>query len=346
MKNVVVFVGSRANNGRLNSLIKELQISKEFEVHVIGACSLNQIEHDLVLDYYIHADMYNDTPGNRGKTISMVISSMVDWLGFWKMDYAICHGDRFETLGFAIACNYSQVPLVHMEAGELSNTDNDTRWAISELSQHHMANSFNSYSRLVKMLKYNPHRVGSPIADYILNGEFKKGEYDHVLIVYNPVSSKETDEFVKVIMDVVFQHSDIDFIWVNPNIDPGNKDLIMNIRHQVEAYPNLFYVKNLTQNKYIQLIMDSILMLGNASSGIHEGCVLGVPNLMYGVRQGCRELFQNSRNYYCYTSITNDIDLVLDSYKKDGLHRYKYKGELGRGDCSKKVVDYLIQLGE
>jgi UDP-N-acetylglucosamine 2-epimerase len=99
--NIVVFVGSRANLGRLESLIKELKNHLEFKVYVIGACTLDQVDHDIDLDYYIHADMYRDIYGNRAKSSSMITMSMIDWLGYYKMDMAICHGDRFETLGFA-----------------------------------------------------------------------------------------------------------------------------------------------------------------------------------------------------------------------------------------------------
>jgi UDP-N-acetylglucosamine 2-epimerase (non-hydrolysing) len=344
--NIVVFVGSRANLGRLESLIKELKNHLEFKVYVIGACTLDQVDHDIDLDYYIHADMYRDIYGNRAKSSSMITMSMIDWLGYYKMDMAICHGDRFETLGFAIACNYSKIPLMHMEAGDMSYIDNDTRWAITSLSSFHMATTFTSYARLKDQKIFNPYHVGSPIVDYILNNEFKVSTTNHhVLIAYNPTDPSEFEDFLEIIEILVVRYKTIKFIWINPNIDPGNKMIVSEILNSARENCNIEYIKNVCHEKYIELMANSICVIGNSSSGIREGCVLGVYNLLYGYRQGTREVFSNTYNFKCRVSFVNEFDNIITDYTLNGLHRKKYNDQLGKGDTCKKVAQILLEIG-
>ena len=345
--NIVVFLGSRANLGRLESLIKELKKHLELYVFVIGACTLDQVDHEIDLEYYIQADMYRDNYGNRAKSSSLITLSTVDWLGHYKMDLAICHGDRFETLGFAIACNYSNVPLIHMEAGDMSNVDNDTRWAISTLASYHMATTFLSYSRLKSQRIFNPYHVGSPIVDYILGNEFKVSSSNHhVLIAYNPVNIKEFMEFLKIIEILVVRYKTINFIWINPNIDPGNKIMVKEISICAKENCNINSIKNVSHEDYIGLMANAICIIGNSSSGIREGCVLGVSNLLYGTRQGNREIFPNTNNFYCETSYINAFDNIIDEYKLKGLNRLPYNGQLGQGDTCKKVIDIILEIGD
>jgi UDP-hydrolysing UDP-N-acetyl-D-glucosamine 2-epimerase len=347
MKNVVLFVGSRANYGRLISLIDALNKDQEINVYIIGACTLNKVKHNIGLDLYIHADMYDcDLPGNRANTIAMVSMATTQWLMSNKMDIAVVHGDRFECLGFAIAVNMNEVPLIHMEAGDITNIDNEVRWAISQLSQFHMCNCYDSYNRMrmESNKRYNPYNVGSTIVEYIQKGEFKHKELHHVLVLYNPVNENEFEEFIKVIGTLVKDYPDIIFKWVNPNIDPGNKKMVEKIKHVWQTHLNLDYIPNLELDDYIQSMADSIFMIGNTSSGIKEGYVLGVPYLMYGGRQGNREVFLNTMDFHCISSILETAREYLDQYRINGLSRFPYRGELGKGNTSKDVIDLIKSL--
>jgi GDP/UDP-N,N'-diacetylbacillosamine 2-epimerase (hydrolysing) len=344
MKKIVIFVGSRANHGRLISLIKALE--EEFNVYIIGACTLDKVEHSLATNLYIHADMYDDIPGNKATTISLVAITATTWLMGKGIDLAIVHGDRFECLGFAIAVNANGIPLIHMEAGEITNIDNDVRWAISALSKYHLCPTVMSTNRMLSPTGlYNPYFVGSPIVDYIKQRNFKSKKPHHILILYNPVTNKEFFGFSEYIEDLILAYSNTLFKWVNPNIDPGNREIVRKM-HQIEkSYRKLEFLKNLNQDDYLQLITDSIFMTGNTSSGIKEGYVLGVPFLMYGTRQGNREVFANTQSFYTKSSILKEAKSYLTHYKQNSreleLNRVAYKGELGKGNCVKKVIEFI-----
>lgn len=346
MKNVVFFIGSRANYGRLISVIEEFKKDKEIEVYIIGACTFNQVSHKLHIDHYISADMYRDVPGNRANTISLVAMNTTAWLMSNKMDYAIVHGDRFECLGFAIAANSNEVPLIHMEAGETTKIDNDTRWAITALSKIHMCPTFISYSRMSGRNMYEPHNVGSPVVDYINDMNFEKTEKKQILILYNPNTMVEFEDFIYIIEHLIIKFFDFNFVWVNPNIDPGNKDMVNKIKHLWQTHINIEFVKNLDLDQYLNLLYNSIFMIGNSSSGIKEGHVLGVPYLMYGTRQGARQVFYNTESFYDKKKILERASDIIRSYISAGLIRYKYDGILGNGDTSKKVLEIVKKVQE
>ena len=57
-----------------------------------------------------------------------------------KPDFVLTVGDRYETLATAIAATYMNIPLGHIQGGEVSgNLDENVRHAITKLSHYHFA---------------------------------------------------------------------------------------------------------------------------------------------------------------------------------------------------------------
>lgn len=334
-KRIVIFVGSRANYGRLISVIRYLQANDTFEVKIVGACTLNKVEHDLKLDYYISADMHEDTKANRANTIAIVSSNVSTWLAFNKPDMAIVHGDRFECLGFALACHYAEIPLVHMEAGECTNNDNGTRWAISALADIRIAPTISSYNHLINGGHLNSYFLGSPVIDYLKNAESEIANinYDFVLILYNPVNRHELVKFVSVIEDLAHdeEFKQVKFIWINPNIDPGNKQVVRWAKLLDGDIPNLKFEVNLNQRHFIAYLKSCLCLLGNTSAGIKEGAYLGIPYAYFGNRQGTREMGNNIIDW--------DIEVIKRFIREKT--RFKYTGLFGDGNTSKLLVDVI-----
>ena len=344
---VVVFIGGRANHGRLYSLIKKFKTDKVFDVNILGAGTYNKVKKEKFMqeDFYIDGDMFKDSMYNKANTIALIAMNSTAYLINNKFDYAIVHGDRYESLGFAIAANSCNIPLVHMEAGELSFIDNDIRWAITALSQYLMCPTEVSFKRMYykneseAVIKF----VGSTIVELIRDIKFKNIVRNNVLITYNPVDEKETEKFCNIISSVLEKYPynihGVNFIWVNPNIDPGNKHIVKLIKKIQENFKELQFIKDVEMFEYLNLIKSSICMVGNSSAGIKEAYLLGIHYLLYGKRQGSRETFKNCER--CMSMKTCKEKLSEYIYYKDQLVDCEYEGELGDGETSTLVIDCL-----
>ena len=82
-------------------------------------------------------------------------------------------------------------------------------------------------------------------------------------------------------------------------------------------------------------------MIGNSSSGIREGCYIGVPYVCVGSRQSGREIgkntvfVSNSENI-----IFKEIQKVIKSKRKKNNKDYTY----GDGYAARKIVNILEKI--
>ena len=103
--------------------------------------SINEIKKDgFKIDdkIYMALDGYNKH--TVAKSMGILMSSFVDTIYRLNPDWLVIAGDRSETLIAAIAAAYTDVPIAHIQAGELSgNIDGQARHAIGKFSNLHFA---------------------------------------------------------------------------------------------------------------------------------------------------------------------------------------------------------------
>jgi UDP-hydrolysing UDP-N-acetyl-D-glucosamine 2-epimerase len=293
---------------------------------------------DELVGLRIRADMRSDTDCNMTVTSALVQLQVQNYLVNNYFDVSLCHGDRFETLGFAVACSFANVPLVHMEAGELSgNVDNKIRWAITSLADLHLSPSWNSNFALKDFI--GEHRfVGSPAVEYILRNKkmfFKRWSKRYILVVYNPTDSKELGVLLKF-LDIVQE----DVVWINPNIDPGNKGIVRKVRRFEETHKNVKFEKNLTMDDYLTRMANCKCLIGNTSSGIKEAAALEKWYLMFPHRQENREVDGN-------VIVVQTLDDVIKAYESmPGLNQtpFEYRGLFGDQTVTESVIQYIKEL--
>lgn len=342
MRNILIFVGSRSNYGRLYQLIQGLR--EEFKVSLCLACTAV----DLVLPPYmeelvavrIRADMRSDTDCNMITTMALVELQLQNHLVNFYYDCAVCHGDRFETFGFASACSFAQIPLVHMEAGEFSgNIDNKIRWAISSLADLQLAPTMKSNSNLKDLQIGKNYFVGSPAVEYILKNKNmfkKKVQKKYILVLYNPTNSGELNVLLKF-LDAL---ADQQIIWVNPNIDPGNKGIVKKIRNFAEKHSNIKFEKNLPMDEYLTRLANCQFLIGNTSSGIKEAAALEKWYLMFPTRQENREIDNNVLIVKTY----DDVIKIYESLPDRDQIPYEYKGLFGDRSVTELTIKYIKEL--
>ena len=89
-----------------------------------------------------------------------------------KPDAVVTVADRFETMSTAIASTYLNIPLIHLQGGEISgNIDDRVRHAITKLADVHFVCTKLSAQRVIEMGE-NPEFVfnfGCPSIDVLVN---------------------------------------------------------------------------------------------------------------------------------------------------------------------------------
>lgn len=340
MKNkVCIFIGSRANFGRLRMVIYEFIQSNEIEVEIIlGPYDIPEFKEYVV--YKIDAQMFSDTYANTVSTASIIAQNISYYFANNRLpDLAIVHGDRFENLGFAMAVSYNHIPLLHTEGGEISgNIDNKIRYAISALSDYHFPVTSNAAENLSYIPNIDGNKiwaVGSPSIDYVKKYRYKikrPVNKKYILCLYHTADKEDTAIFVSSMREIMNKFC---VIWINPNIDPGNKKLLKEI-HNTKC----IFLKKLPPLVYYRYLYNCHVLVGNTSSGVKEAAWMGVPYVLVGDRQKNRELGTNIFKVKCGKD--SIIDAVVP-YLKENKVRYDPCLKFGNGGSAIQIVNIMLK---
>ena len=326
MKKICVVVASRANYGRVKYLMKAIQAHPDMELQlIVGASTLldrfgkaiNVIRADGFEPLRsIHYVIEGETLATQAKSTGLGIVELSTAFEDLSPDYVVTVADRFETMATAIAATYLNIPLVHLQGGEVSgNIDDRVRHAITKLADIHFVASSISRQRVIDMGE-DPQYVfnfGCPAMDVLANSDLslKPDALDryagvgkriawnkpYMLVMQHPVTTsygRGRAEVTETLLAAA-RFRDIQKIVLWPNVDAGSDDVSRGIRHFRESHMDepIYYVKNFSPEDYARVLNNATCCVGNSSSFIREGAFLGVPAVIVGDRQQGREHGQN-----------------------------------------------------
>lgn len=373
MRKICVVVASRANYGRIKSVLEAIESNNELELQLIVAAStllerfgkaVNVINKDgFTPCRTIHYVVEGETPETQAKSTGLGILELATAFAELKPDCVITVADRFETMATAIAATYLNIPLVHVQGGEVSgNIDDRVRHAITKLADIHFVCSEESRNRVIR-LGENPELVfnyGCPAMDLLANGDLpisnsimsKYGgtgapidwEKPYLLLVQHPVTTSYGEGFSQIAatLNAVKSFSSIQKIVLWPNVDAGSDDVSKGIRvfRENNSSENFHYFKNFSPEDYARVLNNAVCCVGNSSSFIREGSYLGTPAILIGDRQTGRETGNNCKLVESY-----DTQLIENAIKEQLV-----KGKLpqdcrfGKGNAGKLIAAELTRV--
>lgn len=325
MKKVCVVVNSRANYGRIKSVLRAVEDHPGLDLQlVVGASALlhrfGQVDRIIENDgFRISASLYSivegGTPTTMAKSTGLAIIEISTLFENLKPDVVITVADRFETMATAVAASYMNIPLAHTQGGEVTGSiDESVRHAVTRLSHLHFAATRKSAENLVRMGE-DPDTVfntGCPAMD-IISGidltmkesifKYYRGvgpdldpEKPYIVVLQHPVTTEygrgfdQINETLKAVDSIGMQT-----VWLWPNVDAGSDDISKGLRvFREKRNPDyIHFYRNFSPEDYARLINSSACLVGNSSSGIREGAFLGVPAVNVGSRQAGRERGEN-----------------------------------------------------
>jgi UDP-hydrolysing UDP-N-acetyl-D-glucosamine 2-epimerase len=369
-RKVCVVVTARPSYSRIKTALKSIQNHPDLELQLVIAASalldrygsaVNFIERD---GFEITAKVFNVLEGENltaaAKTTGIGILELSTVFDNLAPDIVVTVADRFETMATAIAASYMNIPLAHVQGGEVTgNIDEKVRHAITKLADMHMVASPKAYERVVKMGE-DPKKVyltGCPsidLADEILkNSALDFDPFDkykgvgkgvdisngYIVVMQHPVTTEysQSRQHIEETLDAVSELN-IPVLWFWPNVDAGADGTSKGIREfrELRDTANFHFFKNMEPNDFLRLIKNAQCLIGNSSVGIRESAYLGIPVVNIGGRQIGRERGAN------VTDVGYNKEEIKAAIKKQIAHGpYESDNIYGDGTAGQQIADLL-----
>ncbi|MGK0386045.1 MAG: UDP-hydrolyzing UDP-N-acetyl-D-glucosamine 2-epimerase [Patiriisocius sp.] len=294
------------------------------------------------------------------KTTGLGVMELANVFYNLQPDAVLTIADRFETIATSIAAAYQNIPLIHLQGGEVTgNIDEKVRHANTKLADLHFVTSEDAKQRVLK-LGENPEFVfntGCPSID--LAAEVEKDTIldfdpfvkyggvgasfpiteDYIVVMQHPV----TTEYDAAKEDVIKTLEVIDALgkntfWFWPNVDAGADGTSNGIRSYRERNQpkNIHFFKNMEPNDFLKLLLHSKCLIGNSSVGIRECSYLGVPVVNIGTRQNRRLRGHN------VIDVSYDKVEILNAITQQLKHPNNTKSTIyGSGNSGARIAEIL-----
>ncbi len=354
-KKILFLTGTRADFGKLKSLITICQKSDYFDVHIFATgmhmhhqygYTVNEIEKSGFANIYKYINYTAES--SMDLTMAKTIEGLSGYVKEEKPDLIIVHGDRVEALAGAIVGSLNNILVAHIEGGEVSGTiDELIRHSVSKMSHIHFVSNESAKKRLIQMgeIENNIHVIGSPDVDIMFSENLPtidsvKRHYEipfdeYAVVLFHPVTTEIADmyhyarEFVSALVE-----SNLHYIVIFPNNDLGSSSILMEYK-RLENNPKIKIFPSIRFESFLVLLKFAKFIIGNSSAGIREAPYYGLPAINIGTRQQNRVLNSETINTgYSKLEILDAIQLALYS-------RVEKKNLFGGGDSSQLFVEVL-----
>lgn len=373
-RKICVVVASRANYGRVKSVLAALKKHPDIELQIVATASALLYRFGQVVeimrsdgfepDAQVHVMLEGDSPSTMVKSTGFAIQELGTVFEFLKPDIVLTVADRYETLATAVAASYMNIHVAHTQGGEVTGSiDESVRHAITKLSHFHLVTTKISKDRVIQMGEdpSNVFLTGCPAMDAIASLDFSISKdllekyggvgapidlsKPYLMVLQHPVTTEHKSaadqilETIKAIKQIAMPT-----IWLWPNIDAGTDAISHELRRfrEVEKPSWLRMHRNFSVEDYARLMNSCACFIGNSSSALREGAFLGTPSVNIGTRQSNRERGSNVMD------VDIDADAIEEAIKKQLAHgRYPHDPLFGDGQAGMRIAEILakVELG-
>jgi len=322
-RKICVVVTARPSYSRIRTALRAIQEHPDLELQLVVAASalldrygnaIQAIERD---GFPIAARVYMVLEGENlvtsAKSTGLGLVELATVFDNLKPDAVVTIADRYETLANAVAASYMNIPVVHVQGGEVTGSiDEKVRHAVTKLSNLHLVATRIAAERVLK-LGEEPDTVfvtGCPSIDiaaevaakpqldfdpFVKYGgvgpqiDLSKG---YLVVMQHPVTT-EYEEARHQVEETLYAATSVGVpvLWFWPNVDAGSDGTSKGIRvfREREKPNNLHLFRNMFPEDFLRLLVNSTAIVGNSSVAIRECSYLGVPAVNIGTRQQGRE---------------------------------------------------------
>jgi UDP-hydrolysing UDP-N-acetyl-D-glucosamine 2-epimerase len=372
-RKVCVVVTARASYARVRSALAAVRDHPMLELQLVMAASA-------LLERYGNAASVVEDEGfevtRRVHTIvegeSLITSAKSTGLGLVELstvfadlrpDVVVTIADRFETMASAVAAAYMNIPLAHIQGGEITGSiDEKVRHAVTKLADQHFVATDRARERVIRMGERPEavHMTGCPSLDLAkrvaggrreapLAGRAIPGvgpdvdlTADYVVVLQHPVTTEHDRAHEQVLETLhAVDGAGIPALWFWPNVDAGSDGTSKGIRTFRETRPSshIHFLRNLPPEDFLNLLARSRCIVGNSSVAIRECSFLGVPAVNIGTRQAGRDRGRNVVDCdYDRAAITRALDAQIQRGAIEPERLY------GDGEAGRRIAELLATV--
>lgn len=368
-RKILVVLVDRANYGRMRMVMKAIDEHEKLELMVMctgtmvlerfGSTCMEVMEDGFDVHSKIFMELEGGIPLTMAKSVGF---GMVEFAGEYNRlqpDLILLIGDRYEALAAGIAAAYMNIPLAHIQGGEVSGSiDESARHAISKFAQFHFPATERAAEYLYKMGERRDtiFNVGCPVGDYILNLDdtlpqdiFYAGSGADIdiasgfnMVIFHPVTTefgREVEQAQHLLAALEsFQYPTI-FLW--PNIDAGADHISKYLRvYRERNSPRwLRFMKHIPPVNYQKALKHCSVAIGNSSSFVRDSTFTGTPVVLVGDRQKGREV---GWNVISVPAEKQEIEKAVQYQINHG--RYQRDPVYGGGKSGKMIAEILSHV--
>lgn len=360
-RHIAIPIFNRASYSRIKYAIDWLLKSNNFEITLILSSSLIEkefgsggeyVKKDFPQIQIIECTLKGPFLGHIGSVVCA--SQITERLGYaldsLRPDACLLVADRFETLAAATAASYLNIPIIHVQGGEITgNIDEKVRHAVTKLADYHFVSTWLAKRYVIRMgeEKSRVFKIGCPSLEMILRNNIRRkiSKEKYIISMFHPDTNniEESIKQLRALLEAIA-------LWCKtekhhcylyrPNMDPGQERLFDVINEYYKLYPYTFInMVNLPPIDFLTQLAGSRFIIGNSSCGIREASFLGLPSINIGDRQGVRERSEN-----CYDAIP-DAE-ALQKAMAIQFHKKKYprSGLYGDGRAGEYLAARLSNI--
>lgn len=356
MKKIVFLTGTRADFGKIKSLIQALEKHQDFVPYLFVTGMHLQHEYGYTLIEIercgftnLHAFENHTHETTMDLTLAKTIEGLSAFCKEMEPDMIVIHGDRVEALAGAIVGSLNNILVAHIEGGEISGTiDELIRHSTSKMSHVHFVSNDTAKKRLIQMgeLEASVYVIGSPDLDIMFSDalpdlETVKKYYDvdfeqYAVAMFHPVTTEfhsmqqYADDFAAALLE-----DDRNYIVIYPNNDLGSAAIIQ-AYEKLKNNPRFRIFPSLRFEYFLTLLKNAGFIIGNSSAGIREAPYYGLPIVNIGSRQQNRSLNSDIVN------VGYDQAAITEALKVIGNHTVqKVTGDYGTGNSAGLFINSL-----
>jgi UDP-hydrolysing UDP-N-acetyl-D-glucosamine 2-epimerase len=369
-RKICVVVTARPSYSRIRTALKAIDEHPGLELQLVVAASallerygnaIQAIERD---GFTPAARVYMVLEGENlvtsAKSTGLGLVELATVFDNLKPDAVVTVADRYETLATAVAASYMNIPVVHVQGGEVTGSiDEKVRHAVTKLANLHLVSTAMARERVIR-LGEEPETVvltGCPSIDIAAEvaaqprldfdpfekyggvgprGDLSQG---YLVVMQHPVTT-EYEEARLQIEATLYAAKDIGLpvlcFW--PNVDAGSDGTSKGIRvfREQEKPERFHFFRNMFPEDFLRLLCGAFAIVGNSSVAIRECSYLGVPAVNIGSRQLGRERGRNVIDVeHDRRAIAGAIRTHLDNARPAPDHLY------GDGEAGGRIADTL-----
>lgn len=327
VRKVCVVVTARPSYSRIKTALKAIQEHPGLELQLVVAASALLDRYGTAVRYMeedgfevaarVYMVLEGENPTSMAKTTGLGLLELATVFDNLKPDVVVTVADRYETLATAVAAAYMNIPVAHVQGGEITGSiDEKVRHAVTKLADLHLVSTEQAAER-VRRMGEDPSTVfvtGCPSIDLAAEilrdptldfdpferyggvGKSVDLSNGYIVVMQHPVtteyelSRQHVTETLHAVRDI-----GLPALWFWPNVDAGSDGTSAAIRtfRELEHPDNIHFFKNMAPTDFLRLLYNSKGLAGNSSVGIRECSFMGVPVVNVGSRQAGRDRGRN-----------------------------------------------------